>query len=109
MRDDIADHAAYHRGDEVLLLLNRVNEYELTSPAGLNQGRFEVRRDETGRGYVMNGHGNQGLFDGMTEKTKALTARTRAFVEHAPVQGPLALDDLRQTIRELLTSQAGVQ
>lgn len=102
---DIADGAAYRRGDEVLLLLNRENEYQLTSPAGLNQGRFEIRRNEAGRAFAINGHGNQGLFDGMVPAVSTLSARTRAFLVRSQASpGPVALDDLRQTIRELMVA-----
>ena len=103
---DIADRAAYRRGDEVLLLLNKVNAYQLTSPAGLNQGRFEIRRDAAGKGYAVNGNGNQGLFDGMTPVATALSARSRAVIAKAQtIAGPVALDDLRQTILDLVSLQ----
>jgi hypothetical protein len=103
---DIADGAAYRRGDELLLLLNKENAYQLTSPAGLNQGRFEIRRDEAGKGYAVNGNGNQKLFDGMAPVATALSARSRAVIAKAQtITGPVALDDLRQTILDLVAAQ----
>ncbi len=106
---DIADNAAYRRGDEVLLMLNRTNEYELTSPVGLNQGRFEIQRDGSGKAWAMNGYRNERLFSEMNPETSGLSARARSFVAHAPAQGAVALDDLRQTIRDLVAAQAGVR
>ena len=105
---DIADGASYRRGDEVLLMLNRTNEYELTSPAGLNQGRFEIQRDASGKAWAMNGHRNEGLFSGMTPAA-GLSARARALIGHPPAQGAVPFDDLRQTIRDLVVAQAGVR
>jgi hypothetical protein len=106
---DIADSAAYRRGDEVLLLLNRVNEYGLTSPAGLNQGRFEIRRDAAGKAYALNGHGNEGLFTGLTGAAAArLSVRSRAVVEQSP-RGPMPLDELRNLVREMVSNEARAQ
>jgi hypothetical protein len=105
---DIADGAAYRRGDELLLLLNKENAYQLTSPAGLNQGRFEIRRDEAGKGYAVNGNGNQGLFDAMAPVAAALSARSRAVIAKSQtIMGPVALDELRQTILDLAAAQGG--
>lgn len=99
---DIEDAAAYHRGDEMLLLLNPQNQYGLTTPAGLNQGRFAITRDASGKGYAVNGYGNQGLFEGMlaTGVGSRMSARSRALVS-TPAQGPVALDDLRRAILDL--------
>src|SRR3954470_8265241 len=36
--------AGYGKGQELLLLLNPVSEYGLTSPTGLEQGRFRIVR-----------------------------------------------------------------
>jgi hypothetical protein len=103
---DIADGAAYRRGDELLLLLNKENAYQLTSPAGLNQGRFEIRRDESGKGYAINGNGNQRLFDGMAPVAAPLSASSRAVIAKSQtIAGPVALDDLRQTILDLVAAQ----
>lgn len=105
---DIADSAAYHRGDEVLLLLNKVNQYQLTSPAGLNQGRFEIRRDDSGNAFAINGHGNQGLFEGVTPYSATFSPRARTAIaasQASSAAGPIALDDLRQAIKDLIAVQ----
>lgn len=41
----IAASGGYHKGEEVLLFLRPPSQYGLTSPAGLQQGRFEITRD----------------------------------------------------------------
>ena len=39
------DGAGYRKGQKVLLLINQVNRYGLTSTSGVQQGRFRIRRD----------------------------------------------------------------
>jgi hypothetical protein len=99
---DIDDKAAYVRGEELLLFLNAENQYGLTSPAGLNQGRFVIKRDASGKAYAVNGHGNQDLFAGMAESGIAgrMSARSRVLVS-TQAEGPIPLGDLRAAILEL--------
>jgi hypothetical protein len=59
---DVSFFATYKASGEILLFLNPVSPYGLTSPVGLNQGRFRVLRDAKGNRYVVNGRGNLGLF-----------------------------------------------
>jgi len=40
--------AGYRKGEELILLLGPVSQYGLTSPVGLEQGRFRVLRDAKG-------------------------------------------------------------
>lgn len=68
---DIADAAGYRKADELLLFLNPVSQYDLTSPVGLEQGRFRIERDSTGNRYAVNGHGNAGLFEHVASKAIA--------------------------------------
>src|SRR5262249_47125892 len=60
---DAADAGGYHKGSELLLLLNPPSEYGLTSPVGLDQGRFRITRDSKGHAVAVNGRSNLGLFD----------------------------------------------
>lgn len=60
---DASDTAGYRKAGEVLLFLNRVSSYGLTSPVGLDQGRFLVMRDAKGEAFALNGRHNSGLFD----------------------------------------------
>lgn len=62
---DRLDAAGYKKGQRLLLLLTRPNENGLSSPAGLEQGRFRLDRDAQGREVASNGRSNAGLFRGV--------------------------------------------
>lgn len=62
---DIAEGGGYRKAGEVLLLLNPVSQYGLTSPVGLDQGRFRVFRNAKGQAFAVNGRDNLGLFEGV--------------------------------------------
>jgi hypothetical protein len=97
-RDDVA---GYRKGQELLLLMNGSSRYGLTSPVGLEQGRFRIQRDRSGREVATNGTGNLRLFErlgdgpgkpaALTEQQSSLVARHRG--------GPVALDELEAMIR----------
>jgi hypothetical protein len=57
---DRYDAAGYRKGQDLLLLMNPPTRYGLSSPAGLEQGRFRIQRDGAGRETAVNGHGNAG-------------------------------------------------
>ncbi len=57
------DVAGYRKGQELLLLMNGSSRYGLTSPVGLEQGRFRIQRDRSGREVATNGAGNLRLFE----------------------------------------------
>ena len=101
---DRADAAGYRKGQHLLLLMNPTTRYGLTSPAGLAQGRFRIRRDATGREIAINGYGNAGLLRDLekqlAQKKVKLSPRAAALVRQHP-SGPIALDDLRDLTREL--------
>jgi hypothetical protein len=94
----------YRKGQEVLLLLNRVNDNGLTSPVGLEQGRFRIERGADGEALAINGHGNQGLFDGVADRAKSSGVRlnTRSQQVAAKPGGPVALQDLADMIRSFV-------
>ena len=66
---DVADAAGYRKADEVLLFLNPVSPYGLTSPVGGEQGRFRILTDNKGKRYALNGRGNTGLFSNLPKVT----------------------------------------
>ena len=77
---------AHYKGTgEVVFFLNPVSRYGLTSPVGLEQGRFRVIRDQKGARYVVNGRGNLGLFNQVSEK-----ATSRGIALSNPVRQLLA-------------------
>jgi hypothetical protein len=108
---DIRDRkyaAGYQKGQDLLLMMIAPSQYGLSSPAGLEQGRFVISREENGREVAVNGRGNMKLFDGVSSQVAAkgiaLSPRTSSLVQRH-VGGPVELRDLTALIREL--AQAG--
>ena len=102
---DRYDTAGYRKGQHLLLLLNRPSEYGLSSPAGLEQGRFRILRDPQGNEVAVNAHGNAGLFRNLpahlSQKGVQLSPRLSSLVAQQRA-GPVSLDDLRELIRQLV-------
>ncbi len=100
---DRQDAAGYQKGQNVLLFLTAPNSNGLSSPVGLEQGRFRLSTDAAGNVYAANGRNNAGLLNGVAARATAkgirLEARSAALVAASP-QGPLALDDLLALIRQ---------
>lgn len=99
---DRRDAAGYHKGQHLLLMLIAPNRHGLSSPAGLDQGRFLIRRDAAGRDMAVNGRGNLGLFDGVgaqfDREGKVLAPDlSRRIAAHR--LGAIPLGDLTQLIR----------
>lgn len=101
---DRYDAAGYKKGQHLLLMMIKPSPYGLSSPAGLEQGRFRILRNRQGKEYAVNGHGNAGLFRDLEPQLTArgvrLTPRLATLVaEHK--SGPLELDQLQEIIRTL--------
>lgn len=98
---DIYDSAGYKRGQEVLMFLTAPSEVGLSSPVGLQQGVFHVRRDAQGRATVS---GRSMLFERLEpqlqQKGVRLPDRLASMVANPP-RGPMPLDDMRELIRGL--------
>jgi hypothetical protein len=107
LRDQL-DAGQYRKGQELLLLLRPVSEYGLTSPAGLEQGRFRILRDALGKATVVNGRGNMGLFQSVEARAQArgvaLSPRVTAMVRR-PQPGAVPLADLVEAIHSLEVSK----
>jgi hypothetical protein len=101
---DLGNGAGYQKAGEVLLFLNPVSEYGLTSPVGLEQGRFRVTRDVKGKGAAVNGRGNIGLFQGVpataSEHGVAMSKAAQAMMQKPA--GPAPLEALEDTIGRLV-------
>ena len=96
--------AGYQKGQDLLLMMIEPSRYGLSSPAGLEQGRFLISRDRTGREFAVNGHSNIRLFDGINAQmaTKGISLSPRSSMLVAKHhKGPVALGDLMVLIREL--------
>jgi hypothetical protein len=99
---DNRDAAGYRKGQDLLLLMIAPSRYGLSSPAGMEQGRFRIERDRSGREVAVNGAGNARLFDGLDPATDksgvALTSRQASLVaKHR--HGPVELEELTAMIR----------
>lgn len=91
----------YRKGQAVVLLMNRPTHLGLSSPAGLDQGRFLVTRGPDGHERAVNGHGNAGLFHrvGLQLEKKGLGLQgptADLLTKESP--GPLRVDDLRNLV-----------
>ncbi len=100
---DIHAAAGYQKGQELLLLMNPPNRYGLSSPAGLEQGRFRIAQEQ-GRRYATNGRGNAGLLHNLERsfaKQKVQLGPRLAAVVKGQRSGPMAWDDLKDLIRQV--------
>jgi len=97
--------AHYRKGDDVLLMMIAPSRYGLSSPAGMEQGRFRIIRDAEGREMAVNGHGNARLFDGLEAQVDrqgiALSAASSRIVRRPPL-GPVEARQLTGLIRDLV-------
>ncbi len=101
---DVRDAAGYYKGQEYVLLMNAPSRYGLTSPSGMEQGRFRVRSDSTGRKVAVNGRGNafrmRGVAAELAKSGSALSQDASGLVAKHQ-KGPIPVDDLVRLIREL--------
>lgn len=101
---DVASVLGYGKGGEFLLLLIPPSQYGLSSPAGLDYGRFRILRDPRGTRAALNGFGNVGLFRGISaqlrQKGIELSPGPAALVAQHQ-RGPIALDELKAIIQQL--------
>jgi hypothetical protein len=98
---DRYDAAGYRKGQDVLLFMIAPSRHGLSSPAGMQQGRFHIRRDAAGREVAVNGSGNVRLFEGLRDPAKlgvALSAR-QAGLAAKHRRGPVAVDELSAMVR----------
>jgi hypothetical protein len=101
---DLRQKMGYATGQHVLLLMMQPSQYGLTSPAGLQQGRFQIRASKDGTLQATNGEGNMSLFRGLSQQVQAkglhLTPQAQAMVARTE-SGPVPLDQLKSLIRTL--------
>lgn len=101
---DRYDAAGYQKGQYVVLLVTRPSEYGLSSPVGLEQGRFRLITDAGGQWLAVNGAGNQALWRGLKgvllQRGIALPSRLEQMVAEERA-APVPLDDLEEIIAAL--------
>ncbi len=100
---DAADMAGYRKAGELLLFLNPVSAYGLTSPVGLDQGRFRVVRDAKGKAFAVNGRENFGLFNQVMSKAsdRGVTFSQKVQFMLAGPSGQVSLESLEDAITSL--------
>jgi len=101
---DTFDTAGYRKGQELLLMMNRPSQFGLTSPVGLEQGRFRILRDSSGVAMALNGRGNTGLFADMPAQVQSrrisLSAGASKMIRLR--HGAVRADELSEVIRGLV-------
>jgi len=98
----------YRAGQHVLLLLIKPSEYGLSSPAGMEQGRFLIEPGSNGKLTATNGLGNIGLFRNLPvelQQNSSLTVEARRMMAKAS-PGPVGLDQLKAVIRAIVSRKA---
>lgn len=101
---DVPVFAGYKGAGEVLLFLNPVSPYGLTSPVGLEQGLFRILQDAKGNRYALNGRGNLGLFSQVANKatSRGLTFSKPMREMLAKPAGQAPLELFEEAIKALL-------
>jgi hypothetical protein len=90
-------------GQRLFLFLPAPSRYGLSSPIGIEQGRFRIAREPSGSEMVANELGNAGLFNNVEQDaSKAGTQLSTQQLRIATVQrGPVALDDFVSLVKRL--------
>jgi hypothetical protein len=101
---------SYQTGQHLLLFLPSPSRYGLSSPIGVEQGRFHISQDSSENALVSNEAGNIGLFNdvaaAVTGSGRILTPNQRKVVSTR--SGPVQLNDFLSLVKDL-TSLARIQ
>jgi hypothetical protein len=96
---------SYRVGQRLLLFLPSPSRYGLSSPIGIQQGRFHISRDGRGKTTIINEFGNAGLFKNVEQALnragQKLTAAQLRTV--AAERGPVPLDEFLSLVGRLKT------
>jgi hypothetical protein len=94
---------SYQVGQRLLLFLPTPSKDGLSSPIGMEQGRFHVDRDGKGNAIIANEFGNAGLFKNVAQDVrnegKSLAASHQRLV--AVERGPVALNEFSSLVKSL--------
>jgi len=95
----------YGVGQSLFLFLPSPSQYGLSSPIGMEQGRFRIVQDSTGKPTIINDRGNAGLFRDVDRAAaragRQLTASQRQLT--ATEKGPVPLDEFVSLVKSLTT------
>lgn len=100
---DKRDAMGMRKGREVVLFLNKTTSAGLTSTSGLDQGRFVVERDSSGREFIRGNAPNQILLKGVPGALAKKGASIPATVHAAQGddQQRISLSDFKAAVRGL--------
>jgi hypothetical protein len=101
---DRMNAVGYQKGQDLLLMMIAPSQYGLSSPAGVEQGRFRISRDADGREVASNSRGNFGLLDGVgavLAKEGAVLSPSAASLLAKHRHGPVEVRQLTALIRQL--------
>jgi len=90
---------SYRKGDEVLLLLYPPSKIGLTSPVGIEQGRFMITTAADGTKLAQNGRGNLNLLPNLPA---SLSAEERVELTEANQGQPVRLALLTKVLQRLI-------
>jgi hypothetical protein len=95
----------YQNGQRVFLFLPSPSQIGLSSPVGLDQGRFHIARNAGGAETIVNEVGNAGLFKNVEQKaSKQGKKLTPDQLRTASIKGgPVRLDDFVSLTGSLIT------
>ena len=105
---DYKEKLGYSGDHDVLLMLTKPSNIGLSSPAGLEQGRFRVSTDAQGNRTVSNGMGNAGLLARVDKTAPKLASQlSNVSARQALAQqsaGPISFDDFKSIVQTLVAN-----
>jgi len=108
-RKDLREKLGYRTGQHLLMILYKTSQFGLTSPAGMEQGRFRIESASSGKQMATNGFGNAGLFRGLDSQLKARSLQLEPEIQAMilnPGVGPASLDQLKSLIRTIAATKS---
>jgi hypothetical protein len=106
---DQQQYLGYRTGQHLLLVLMKPSKYGLTSPAGMEQGRFRIEPAGAGKLSATNGFSNAGLFHELDTQLHARGIRVVPEVRDMiakPGANPVPLDHLKSLIRAVVAADS---
>jgi hypothetical protein len=102
----------YRIGEEVVLMLRQPSQYGLTSPVGLEQGRFRVDRDALNNRLLRNGTDNAGLFTSVDQSSPQLRPRLSPAMQQLLSDhqaGPITYDQFKTFVQNQVAARQAAQ
>lgn len=109
---DLNTKLDYRIGEEVVLMLRRPSQIGLTSPVGLEQGRFRVERDALNNRIVRNGSDNAGLFGTVDQTSPGLRPRLAPQLQQLMTDhrsGPISYEQLKAVVQNEVAARQAAQ